>query len=192
MRRLPQKIGKPKKIFPEQYGKSLEEQQFKNPKNGKKYKYIFFTGKTSSLIFPLTEKYEVIAIDQYRYAADGIFRELPGGNPKYPGQSPEETLREELLEETGYRAEKIILVKKGLWFEPSSVKATYNVYLGLGCKKVAEPKPDSNEYIFRINLIPLKEWVVKTLPTLKDNKTIAASILAILKLGIKLQFPSRK
>lgn len=43
----------------------------------------------------------VVIVEQYRKALGQIEYELPGGN-REPGEEPEETVRRELLEETGF------------------------------------------------------------------------------------------
>jgi len=185
---LPQKIGEPKILIPTRYNKGAQEQLFRNPKTGETESYLFFTTeKVSVIVFALTEKNEVIAIDQYRHAADEIIREFPGGTPKSKNQSLEEAIREELLEETGYEADTMELVREGMLFEPSTIKATYNVYVAQNCKKIAKPNPEENEYITAVSIIPLQDWVSTELPRLKDSKSIVATVLALTFLQIPLQ-----
>ena len=180
---LPKKIGEPKILIPTRYNKGAEEQLFRNPKTGKTEPYLFFTAeKVSVIVFALTEKNEVIAIDQYRHAADEIIRELPGGTPKSKNQSPETAIQEELLEETGYKVGTMELVCEGMIFEPSTIKATYNIYVAQNCKKVTEPNPEANEYITAVYTIPLQDWITKELPRLKDSKSIVATTLALMHL----------
>lgn len=177
---LPQKIGEPKILIPTRYNKGAEEQMFYNPKTGKTEPYLFFTAeKVSVIVFALTENNEVIAIDQYRHAADEIIREVPGGTPKSKDQAPVDAIREELREETGYEAETIELVREGMIFEPSTIKATYNIYVAQNCKKIGEPNPEANEYITAVQTIPLADWLNKELQYLKDAKSIVATILAL-------------
>ncbi len=181
---LPEKIGEPKILIPTRYNKGAEEQLFRNPKTGKTEPYLFFTAeKISVIVFALTENNEVIAIDQYRHAADEIIRELPGGTPKLKNKLPQDAIREELREETGYEADTIELVREGMIFEPSTIKATYNVYAAQNCKKIGEPNPEANEYITAVRIIPLRDWI-KELSYLKDSKSIAATILATHYLGV--------
>ncbi len=162
---------------------------FRNPKTNITEPYIFFTAeKVSVIVFALTEKNEVIAIDQYRHAADEIIRELPAGTPKSKEQSPDEAIREELLEETGYEAGTMELIREGMLFEPSTIKATYNVYVAQNCKKIAEPNPEETEYITEISLIPLQDWVSKELPRLIDSKSIVATVLALIHLRVFSSF----
>ncbi len=60
----------------------------------------------ASAIVPLLSQNAVILIKQYRYAAGGYIWEIPAGTLN-PGESPLECAKRELIEETGYRADKM-------------------------------------------------------------------------------------
>lgn len=57
-------------------------------------------------LLALTEDQRVIAVRQYRPAIEEFTIELPAGIVD-PGESPAETARRELLEETGYQADEV-------------------------------------------------------------------------------------
>jgi ADP-ribose pyrophosphatase len=57
-------------------------------------------------VLAITEDQRILAVRQYRPAVERLTIELPAGLID-PGESPAETARRELLEETGYRAEEI-------------------------------------------------------------------------------------
>ena len=59
-----------------------------------------------SAIVAITEEGQILAVRQYRPAVERYTIELPSGIVD-PGESPGETARRELLEETGYQADDV-------------------------------------------------------------------------------------
>ncbi len=182
------KIGPPR-ILSSGHGKSFGNQNFINPKNGVLEEFSFFSGgKTVPVIvLPITTDKKLVVTRQFRHTANRIFIELPGGH-KHPNESPITTARRELLEETGFKAGKIIRLKtKKVWFEPGVFNTAYVPYVAIGCHKISEPFLDSTECIETIT-IPIDEWldmIFKGLIT--DNKTLAITLLALPYIGIKLK-----
>jgi len=68
--------------------------------NGKETKYWYTEKQDSIFVVPVTREKNIVLIRSYRYPMKEWFWEVPAGHLK-SGQSPEETAREELLEETG-------------------------------------------------------------------------------------------
>ena len=60
----------------------------------------------ASAMVPMLNKNTVLLIKQYRYAAGGFIWEIPAGTLN-PGESPLECAKRELIEETGYSADKL-------------------------------------------------------------------------------------
>ena len=60
-------------------------------------------------VLALTEEGRVLAVRQYRPAIEQFTIEFPAGLVD-PGESPAETARRELLEETGYAAETVEII----------------------------------------------------------------------------------
>ena len=56
-----------------------------------------------ALAVPITPDGKFVLVRQYRFAAKGRLLEFPAGTVE-PNESPEETIRREIEEETGYRA----------------------------------------------------------------------------------------
>jgi len=69
------------------------------------------------MVFPVTRKREVILVKQFRFPIEKNIVELPAGLLDKPGESPRLAARRELLEETGYKAEKLIFIGRG-YFNP--------------------------------------------------------------------------
>ena len=63
------------------------------------------------VILPMVEENRVCLIRNYRVSVDQTLLELPAGTME-TGEPPEITARRELIEETGYRAERIELAYK--------------------------------------------------------------------------------
>ncbi|MBW4573535.1 MAG: NUDIX hydrolase [Tolypothrix carrinoi HA7290-LM1] len=58
-----------------------------------------------ALAVPVTPEGKLILVRQYRFAIQGRILEFPAGTVE-PGEEPQETIRREIEEETGYRANK--------------------------------------------------------------------------------------
>ncbi|MBI4460613.1 MAG: NUDIX hydrolase [Acidobacteria bacterium] len=59
----------------------------------------------SAVVLPRTDDGRILLVRQFRFAAGGFLWELPAGSLD-PGETPLQTARRELAEETGYRAAK--------------------------------------------------------------------------------------
>lgn len=108
----------------------------------------------------LTEDNQVIIVHQYRHAAEEVVLELPGGCIE-KGESPEQGVRRELLEETGYEFKEVELLST-LYANPATAKNKTYCYLAKGGKHVAKQNLDRGEEIEveLVSLDKLKELVL--------------------------------
>ncbi|MFT3908440.1 MAG: NUDIX hydrolase [Ferruginibacter sp.] len=102
----------------------------------------------------ITENNEVILIRQYRYPVNEMMIEIPGGFID-PGEKPEEAIRRELLEETGYSFSEIHLLGTTA-LNPGVLNNFTYMFVALGGVKIAQQSLDQNEEI-EIILKPLEE-----------------------------------
>jgi len=163
-------------------------QKFIEPVGGKKEEFSFLVGGVDSVvIFPLTKNKEVVAIRQFRHAAGKIFIELPGGN-KESRELSSSAARRELLEETGFKGQKIVKLNANkIWFDPSTIRNYYIPYVFTGCYKASNPKLDNNERIETV-VIPLNRWLSMIYNgEITDGKTLAVTFLALSRIGIKFK-----
>ncbi|MEK7503313.1 MAG: NUDIX hydrolase [Patescibacteria group bacterium] len=174
------KEGEPK-ILAEAHKKVLITQHFVS-ENGEEKDWTLFAGKVkgSSIVLPVTNDGNVVAIKEFKFGSGDIQLELPCGNMN-DGENSLDAAERELLEETGYECEKIIPLMPDdnpLWHDTSSAVARLHPFLALGCKKAKEQSLDQGEEI-EFKEIPVPEWMTKTENgEISDMKSLAVTLLA--------------
>ncbi len=91
----------------------------------------------------ITEDNKILMVTQYRHAAEIVSLEIPGGVID-DGESPEQAIRRELLEETGYQFDEFELLCT-VYANPSTGNNYTTCYLARGGKKVQEQHLDEQE-----------------------------------------------
>ena len=81
----------------------LDEVLFQNNEKGQR---IRMDHPEAAAIIPFVSDREILMVRQFRYALGRETLEIPAGKLD-PGETPEQCIRTELLEETGYEAGKI-------------------------------------------------------------------------------------
>ncbi len=106
--------------------------------------YYRVSRKDAAIIVPITTDKKVVMIRQYRHPIQRLDLEVPAGYQEISDKNIEETAARELLEETGYKAEKII---KTLSANESTglLNSKVHFFLGLNCKKIQEQELDEHE-----------------------------------------------
>lgn len=168
-------------VLLEKYGKQAIMRKYDLGK-GQVEDFFVFGGKISTIIFPLTESKEVIAVRQFRYGVNQFVLEIPGGC--LDGKSLEQTVREELSEEVGYEPEKVLSLGLPIFFDPASFTVQFFPILALSCKKVESGHALEPTEIMETVLVPLPDWVemVKS-GVIRDSKTLAVTFRALFHLG---------
>ena len=144
--------------------------------NGKQISdYLYLNAKDGANIVAITEKEELILIEQYKYAINKTILTTPGGLADSKKENLLHTAKRELLEETGYVAKKI--TKIGEFYPlPGNVTQKTFVFLATGCyKKSSKLSLDETEFI-KVKLIPLS----KLNKLIKENKLNDSMSLAAL------------
>ena len=91
----------------------------------------------------ITEDNKILMVHQYRHAAGIVSLEIPGGVIE-DNEQPEQGLRRELLEETGYQFDDFELLCT-VYANPSTANNHTYCYLARGGKKVQEQALDAQE-----------------------------------------------
>jgi 8-oxo-dGTP pyrophosphatase MutT (NUDIX family) len=130
----------------------------------------------------LTEDDEIILVRQYRHAAGEVILELPGGCIE-KGESPEEAIRRELQEETGYQFTDIEFLSS-LYANPATANNKTHCYIARGGQIVGKQQLDKGEEI-DIELVSpekLKELVLSN--AFGQALHTSGIFYALLKLGL--------
>lgn len=178
----PVRVGEAIELCPPKFGKVMTVQRYRFPDNHEDNFVLFGNPskvKPPSIVLPMTREGNVVLIRQFRYGAGGFVVEIPGGNPK-PGESAEEVLRKELLEETGYEVRGMITrLGEGIWFDPASVPTPFIPFLASDCARIQEPSPERTE-IMESREVPFEEFMAMAKRgEINDSKTLAIALLAI-------------
>ena len=108
---------------------------------------------------------------QYRHAANDYLWELPAGRID-PGEDELAAAKRELIEETGYRADRWRRILK-FYASPGFVAETMAVYLATGLRQ-GEAEPEDDEVIQK-RMLPLPTVLKMILKgTIRDAKTISS------------------
>ena len=140
------------------------------------YVYEFPTWVTA---LALTEDGKVILERQYRHALGQTDYELPGGMMDNTDPSTQFAIERELLEETGYKFDKLEYLGKTS-ANPSTNTNWMHMYLATGGKRVQEQELDYNEEI-EVYLFTIEE--LKQL--LRENKIVQSMHVTALLYGLE-------
>jgi 8-oxo-dGTP pyrophosphatase MutT (NUDIX family) len=105
-------------------------------------------------VVPLTEDQRVVFVRQFRFGANALTLEIPGGMCD-EGESPRVSAIRELREETGYHTED--LVDLG-WVHPNPALQSNrcHTFLARNVARVGDPAPEGDE-AFEIVTLPLAD-----------------------------------
>ena len=129
-------------------------------------------------VIALTTDRRVVLVRQYRPAVEHHTIELPSGVID-PGESPEETARRELLEETGYQASQWHVLLD-YFSSPGYTTERIRIFLARGVKQAAHNgyvREQEEKYIVA-DWVPLAEAVRLALAGKLHNGPAIAGVLA--------------
>lgn len=118
--------------------------------------YVIETGNWVNII-ALTKNKEVVLVKQYRHGVQEVLLEIPAGIMDPEDESPLQTAKRELLEETGYTSEKFFEVGSSYPNPATHTNMTYS-FLALDVELVDQQNLDETEEI-EVSLIPFDEFI---------------------------------
>ncbi len=133
---------------------SVRTDTARSPRTGKEHDFYVIESVDWVNVIPLTSDNQVVMVRQYRHGTRQICLEIPGGlvNPR---DTPMDTARKELLEETGYQAKQITLIGTA-HPQPAVLNNRQLTFLATHVQKKAALNLDEGEDI-EVVLIPLSE-----------------------------------
>ena len=134
-------------------------------------------------VVPFDSDNNVLITRQYRHGVQQVIYGLPTGYTEADDASDEESIKRELLEETGYAAEKLISVGK-LQPNPATQNNIVHCFAAFDIKKTEDPSDDPSERIYT-EFVSVKEL----LKLISDGKFshalhVAGVFLALTKLEL--------
>jgi len=148
--------------------------------NGQEATFDIVQTNTFVTIVAFTPRREVILVRQYRPGPEKTLVSFPEGMVEH-NEPPEKAAARELLEETGYQAERFVLLKQ---FHSSYSTEKQICLLALNCGKTGEQQPDHTEFI-EVRVLPIEKFRVLLTNSNDDSFTnVGAGYLALDYLGL--------
>ena len=125
-----------------------------NPRTGQSHEMFVLEQPDWVNVIPLTDGEQVIMVEQWRHGTRSVHLETPGGLMD-DTETPQQSARRELLEETGYDADEF--VRLGTVHPNPAIQTNQQHYVfARNCRRTAEPHLDHAEDI-HVRLVPLAD-----------------------------------
>lgn len=125
----------------------------RSPRTGAEHSFFVLQSPDWVNVVPVTPDGQVVMIHQFRHGTEAVTLEIPGGMVDAGDGDPAESVRRELLEETGYAAEEIIHIGT-VDPNPAFLDNRCHTYLALNARWQQPPQFDGAEDI-AVELVPL-------------------------------------
>jgi ADP-ribose pyrophosphatase len=146
---------------------------------------VFHPGAVA--IVPLLPDGRVIMIRQYRHATGEVLLELPAGTRDQPGEAPADTAARELIEETGYRAGRVVHLAD-FYTAPGFCDELMSLYLATDLAPGDQNLMDDEAIGVEALTLDAAHALVAD-GTIRDAKTIVGLFLARERVGTECRVP---
>ncbi len=133
----------------------IEEKKVRSPRTGAAMDVQAIHFPDWVVVLPITHDQTVVMIHQYRHGNEQICLELPGGLVDPDDDSPGTSAQRELLEETGYRADRMIQMG-ATYPQPAVLSNRCFFFLAHDVQQVGDMTLDAGEDIRRVE-VPVKD-----------------------------------
>lgn len=151
----------------------VERATMRSPEDGSEHGFVRILSADFVQVVPVTAAGEVVLIRQYRHGSQTTTLEIPGGLVD-PGESPQQAATRELLEETGYRCERLASLGK-VNPNPALFTNTLHAFSAEGAVKVADVCNDGTEHTV-VELVPLGDVPRLLLDGAIDHALVVATL----------------
>jgi ADP-ribose pyrophosphatase len=148
--------------------------------NGKEGEYEYIIHPGAAMVVPVTADGRLMMIKQYRFAVQHYLLEFPAGTLE-PNEDPDDTIKREIEEETGYRAN--FWQKIGSFFLcPGYSDEVIHVYLAKDLEQLSEKPPGDEDEDIKVEIYDrsaVEDLIHSPSTTLVDSKSITAFHMAL-------------
>jgi len=156
----------------------------RSPRTGLTRDFLVIQIPDFVLAVALTSDRKLVLVRQYRHGSRTVSLEVPGGLHNGAGETPLQGAARELLEETGYRGGRWLLLGE-LRPQPAMQANRAWIFLVTGLEARGQAKPDAGEDI-EVELLPLARLPACITGGSIDNALTVAA-LSLAQLGGHLQ-----
>ncbi|MEW5734469.1 MAG: NUDIX hydrolase [Thermodesulfobacteriota bacterium] len=129
----------------------------------------------AAAMVPVTDAGDVLLLRQYRHAVGGYIWEIPAGTMD-PGETPEECAARELVEETGFAAERLERLSS---ITPVPGYSSEVIHLFLATGLVPRTGDLDHDEVLTVHATPIsKVYEMAATGEITDAKTLAGLLLA--------------
>jgi len=125
-----------------------------NPRGGEEHDFYVVEAGDWINVVPITDREEVVMIEQYRHGSADVTLEIPGGMVD-DGESPEEAAAREMIEETGYASGEIVALGRTRP-NPAIHDNWLHTFLARGARPARDPVFYGTEHC-AVRLVPLAD-----------------------------------